>query len=339
MKKFLINLISDIGNIRLFFLVNNKNTVCFFNENENTFQYLKHFIEKKRKKKIIFFSLKFINHNFDRNVHIIYLNYSFFIEVFFLLLKSKYIYSTTPGLNYTLFKKSIFSKNSKYIYIQHSPVSLIMAYHKKAFLEFDAIQTINKFQFKEVQNINKLHSKNIKPFKSKYVFLKDTNNPDKKFLLIAPTWKTDFYSSGFYLKLINELIKKNINFIFRPHYMSIKNKELNIDDLKFIEDKLDTSAKLNLSEYENLVSDWSGIYLEYLILNKKKPYLFNSNKKILNSEYNKDYNGTTIEEYAREKICFKYDFDELDFFIKDLNQNQDYNKSEINKFINENFYS
>ncbi len=340
MKKFILNLISDIKNIKFFFSINTKDKICIFNENENTFQYLEYYLNNKNKRKIIFFSLKKINYNFHKNVDLIYLNFNFFIEIFFLFLKSKYIYSTTPGLNSTIFKKSVFSKNSKYIYIQHSPVSLVMAYDRKAFVEFDAIQTINSFQYREVKQINNLYSKKIKPFKSKYRFLKYKKDQHNKDLLIAPTWKTNFYSSGFYLILFHKLINKNINFEFRPHYMSLKNKEFDMGNLDFIKNKIDTSPTLKLSDYKNLVSDWSGIYLEFLILKRRKPYLFNSKKKILNSDYNLKFGLSSIEEYTRDKICLTYNFDQVDFFIKDIinKENENYENKDVNQFLKENFY-
>ncbi len=337
MKKFIIKLVSDIKNIIFFFSINTEQNVCIFNENENTFQYLEYYLKKKRGG-IIFFSLEKINYNFNQNIKVIYLYNKFFIEIFFLCLKSKFIYSTTPGLNYTIFKKSIFSKKSKYIYIQHSPVSLTMAYNKNAFTEFNAVQTINKFQYSEINRINNDFSKRIRPFKSKYKFLDNKNHKKEKQLLIAPTWKTNFYSSCFYLELLNELTKKKIDFIFRPHYMSLKEKEIDLNDLNFIRDKLDLTPNIRISAFENLVSDWSGIFLEFIILNKKKPYLFNSTKKVLNINYNERYSRTTIEEYARDNICFKYNFNQIDLFINDLKGNNNYEQLEINKFIYENFY-
>lgn len=337
MKEFIFNLASDIKNISLFFLANKSNTVCFFNENKNTLQYLEYYLRKKRKK-IIFFSLQKINYNFNQNIKVIYLNNKFFIEIFFLCLKSKFIYSTTPGLNFTLFKRSILSKKSKYIYIQHSPVSLTMAYKENAFTEFDAVQTINKFQYSEINQINKDFLKKVRPFKSKYKFLCNKNQKKKKHLLVAPTWKTNFYSSGFYLELFNELIKEKIDFVFRPHYMSLKEKEIDLKTLSFIKDKLDLMPNIKIYEYDNLVSDWSGIFLEFIILNKKKPYLFNSTKKILNINYKEQQSKITIEEYARNQICYIYDFNQIDLFIDNLKNNNNYQQDEINKFIYENFY-
>ena len=54
------------------------------------------------------------------------------------------------------------NKICKYIYIQHSSVSLNMAYDDNAFINFDAVQVINKFQSKEIDKINILKKKKIK---------------------------------------------------------------------------------------------------------------------------------------------------------------------------------
>ena len=56
MKKFILNLLSDIKNIKFFFTINTKDKICFFNlKNENTFQYLEYYINNKNKKKLSFF--------------------------------------------------------------------------------------------------------------------------------------------------------------------------------------------------------------------------------------------------------------------------------------------
>ena len=84
----------------------------------------------------------------------------------FLTINVKYIYSSTPGLNQTIFQKSKFF-NNKYIYIQHSSIGLINAYNHDAFLNFDVVQVTNKFQLKDLNNINKKYNKKIKILKFK----------------------------------------------------------------------------------------------------------------------------------------------------------------------------
>ena len=59
--------------------------------------------------------------------------------------------------------------------------------------------------------------------------------------------------------------------------MSLKRKEFkNIgENIKINQDKI-----LNLKKYKFIISDWSGIFLEFSIINKSKPILINTDKKI-----------------------------------------------------------
>ena len=68
-------------------------------------------------------------------------------------LKLNLLYSSTPDIGNTIFKRSKLKKNCKYIYLQHSPVSLTMIYREKAFENFDAIQVISKFQESEINEM------------------------------------------------------------------------------------------------------------------------------------------------------------------------------------------
>ena len=56
--------------------------------------------------------------------------------------------------------------------MQHSSVGLVKAYNDKAFIFFDAIQTTNKFQYKDVDYINHINDLKIRKFKSKYEIIK-----------------------------------------------------------------------------------------------------------------------------------------------------------------------
>ena len=121
--------------------------VGFFSENNYILKYLEPYILKKLKKeKILIISFeKIINNNLN-GARIFVFYTQFFRELVFLTLKLKYLYSSTPDLNQTIFKKSKLSK-CKYIYLQHTPVSLTMIYNENAYDAFDALQAINTFQF------------------------------------------------------------------------------------------------------------------------------------------------------------------------------------------------
>ena len=284
-----------------------------FNENLNTFKYLDRII-KRDKPGTCVISLENISNNQTTNTKYFHLNNFFILSLFFIFLKTKYVYASTPDLNFTIFRKSI-HKKSKYIYIQHSPVSLSMAYKEKAFINFNAVQVVNKNQYTDLLDINKLFNKNIKPIKSKYLFLENLLLKNKKSghkidYLIAPTWNTDFYKLNIHKKIFEILSELNKTFVFRPHYMSIKKNEFLLKDLNLAKDKIDLKSDLNFENYENLISDWSGIYLEFAFIKKRKPILINTKMKIRNKNYKK-FRDIPIELKMREELSIQFDFDSL----------------------------
>ena len=123
-----------------------------------------------KKKKIVIISFEDINQKIFCNDLIFVFKTNFFRQLVFLTLNLKYLYSSTPDLNKTIFVKSKFNK-CKYIYLQHSPVSLTMIYRDKAFNEFDAVQVISRYQLKEMIEIKEKFNLNIKLIKSKYLFI------------------------------------------------------------------------------------------------------------------------------------------------------------------------
>ena len=86
--------------------------------------------------------------------------------------------------------------------------------------------------------------------------------------MIAPTWGTSFFDDKIHI-----LIKKNIdlskNEIFiRPHLMSILKR--NITNKELINENFNISTgKLNFNEFDILITDWSGIYIEFAKINNK----------------------------------------------------------------------
>ena len=64
--------------------------------------------------------------------------------------------------------------------------------------------------------------------------------------------------------------------------MSVKKNEINLN--KYDKSILNIDGYIDLRNYENLISDWSGIYFEFAILNKRRPILIDT-KKINNDDY------------------------------------------------------
>ena len=345
----LIHFLKDLLNY-IKYKYNEKNyNVGFFCENEFILNYLSPYIKNKNNKNnknnkiIVIISLEKIKYNFEKNVVIYVFNTNFFRELFFLTLKLKYLYSSTPDLENTIFKKTKFS-DCKYIYIQHSPVSLNLIYRESAFDNFDAIQTISKFQNREIKEIIKKRNLKLKVFKSKYQFIKKNNNQNllsKNYdLLIAPSWNTSFYKLNCHKILHEKLINNSVSYKLRPHPMSFKKGEITNDEINKMGITLDNSKLVNLNEFNFLISDWSGIFIEFALVNKRKSFLINTEKKRNNFNY-ESYINKPIEISKRELFGKTFNVENLDILINEIvrqKKNIQFQDNEIVKFIEENFY-
>ena len=288
--------------VSLFFIIKyvilEKKKRVFFFENKFIETHILKNINKKDydKSLALFFYKTDISKRFQNKLLI---ENKFLIEFFFLfILKCKYLYSSTPDLDNSIFKRSIIFK-IKYIYIQHSNISLTIAYSQNAFIFYDAIHVLNMFQYSEIIQINNIHKKKIKPFllNQRKIYKSKIINQKKK-ILIAPTWGTDFYEENFIYNL-NNLLNDEFNLFLRPHYMSVaKNKIILKDYSKYINLAVE---EFNLNEYDFLITDSSGIMFEFFLINYNKIIFIETTKKINNPDYKK-YGIIPIELYAKDKI-------------------------------------
>ena len=122
--------------------------------------------------------------------------------------------------------------------------------------------------------------------------------------------------------------------------MSFKKNEITIDEINNLEIKLDRSELINLNHFDFLISDWSGIFIEFALINKRKSFLINTPKKEGNKIYEK-YINKPIEITKRELFGKVFDVENLDNLIEELIKQKKDIKSkdhELIKFIDENFY-
>ena len=214
-----------------------------------------------------------------------------------------------------------------------------MGYHHNAFINFDAVQAVNSYQYNEAKLIRDKYQKKFKIFKSKYLFLKDykylNNNISNSIdFLIAPTWNTNFFTGGIYLKIINEIKRNNFSYVLRPHPMSFKKKEITYEELKKKDIFYDIDSRADLKKFRFLISDWSGIFLEFFLVKGVKPILFETTPKILNKNFDQ-YVKKPIEIDLRKEISIIFDNGNYGEFIKLLNDIKDkkFDKLKISDFI------
>ena len=318
--------------------------VGFFSENNFIFEYLESYILNKLKKgKILILSFVNIPNNIVNKSSVFVFHTKFFRELVFLTLKLGVLYSSTPDLDNTIFKRSKFSK-CKYIYLHHTPVSLTLIYNSNAFDAFDAVQAISTYQFKEMKEIISKNKLSTRVFKSKYLFINKqikknkTQNPDED-VLIAPSWDTSFYKLGCHELLIKNLTESKISYKLRPHPMSLIKKETSINDLEKLGIPIDKLNFLNLYKYRFLITDWSGIFIEFALIFKRKSFLINTPKKIHNQSY-LNYSNKPIEISLRNVLAKTYDIKNIQNIVKEIKASKNEIKEDENlkKIINENFY-
>ena len=324
----MISFFSDLLNFFKFKKNEKKYKFCIFTENDYLLNYLLEVIKKKNKKKTVIVSLNKITEK-ENLPNLIVFKTNFFRELFFLTLKIKFFYCSTPCLGNSFFKKSKFS-NTVYIYLQHSNIGLNMAYEEEAFYKFDIIQVVNKFQFKDATEIKKKLNLKFRIVRTKYYFLnqfkKNIINKEGNYCLIAPTWGTNFYSSGILEKLHNFFTIKKIPYKFRPHPMSVKNKDLNVEELKKKNYSIDYNQNISFNQINHLITDWSGIFIEYCLLKKRKALLFDTEAKIRNFNFQK-FNSIPAEIACRENMGYILQEKEIekltDFFEEEKYQLQE----------------
>lgn len=336
---------SDILNLFRFLKYQKKVKRIFFFENSFVENHLEPYIYKNKNKDDTFIIsfYKIQNQNLKK-FKIFQIKNFFFLNLFFLLLETKYCYSSTPDIDFTAFKRSVFNK-TKYIYIQHSPVGLIKNYRSNAFTKFDIVQVVNRFQELDLREINKVKNTKIKIWRGKYLFMNknDINlsikSNSKIKILIAPTWGTTFFKDKSHL-----LIKKNLNpekyeLFLRPHSMSVTKKDIVINS--FIKQNFKiVIGKINFSEYDILISDWGGIYIEFAKIMETKSILIQNSEKNLNNEFY-HFSSKSIHSLARSKLgeIIKLDnFENIQNIIDHILMNKSNYKKEINNFFKNHFY-
>jgi len=346
-------LIKFLKDVRSYYKLKSKESnysVGFFCENRFIFEYLEPYILNKLKKgKVLVLSFENIQSDSINKSSIFIFRTKFFQELVFLTLRLRVLYSSTPDLDHTIFKRSKFSK-CKYIYLHHTPVSLTLIYNSNAFNAFDAVQSISTYQFNEMKEIIAKNNLSTRVFKSKYLFIKKqieknvTQTPNAD-LLIAPSWNSSFYKLGCHISLKELLLKNKISYKFRPHPMSLVKGEISMVDLEKIDMPIDKSIFLNFYKYRFLVTDWSGIFIEFALIFKRKAFLINTPKKIVNQSY-LSYDNKPIEISLRNILGKTYDLqnmqnivDEIHVLKKELKDKNKISEDEnLKKIINENFF-
>lgn len=336
---------------------NDKPKIIFFSENKTYLKYAHILIEvliKKFPNQIYYVSCDAEDKVDNKNIKNIFIGKGLMMQIFFLIVNGENLFLTLTDLDNSIVKKNKYIRN--YIYFFHSPVSTIKNYTPKAFDNYDTILCIGNFQVEEIrfrENFKNLKQKkiiNTGYFYFDYLKEKlDLINEGNK-ILIAPSWnysQKNFINENF-IDLIDVLLSKGEKVIFRPHPEHLKRSKKILNKIKenssnsnfYFDNNIENF--LSMQNSKCLITDNSGIALEYLMVLKKPVFYLDENDKIHNTDIN-DFLGIKIIDYEIKNkfgyIFKKNDFAKIDSIIKDSILKFKYESKNIDHFINENFYN
>ena len=237
---------------------------------------------------------------------------------FFLTLKAKILIMDMPDL------QTFHIKRSKvhlvhYIYIFHSMFSTHSYLRKGALDNYDTIFCVGKHHEKEIRATEERYGLKEKKL-IKYGFgrldtllqekqkFQKTDMKDRNLVLITPTYGEKNLLQICGKELIEILLKANFTVMLRPHYRIFKDSKKLINSIiesfgnhpNFILEKgIIPSDKFHNSKC--LISDWSGISLEYAFTFERPVILIDIPKKILNPDSG-DISIEPLEVSIRDKI-------------------------------------
>jgi len=273
---------------------------------------------------------------------------------FFLTLKAKILIMDMPDLEtYHIKRSKVFPVH--YIYIFHSMFSIHSYLRKGAIDNFDTIFCVGKHHVNEILEIEKIYG--LKPKKLiEYGFGRlDTllnekkeareDNCEEDLVILTPTYGKDNFLKICGIKIINILLESGFKILLRPHFRIFQETPDLIDEInkKFQNHKnfkleKDIISKEDFHSSRCLISDWSGISMEYAFVFERPVIFIDVPQKILNDEKEK-ISIIPLEVSIREKIGFLADTKKLDKLPEIIRGINSESSNEIRKICSETVFN
>ena len=330
-------------------LSEDERSVVFYAENKasiNHFRFLIEYLTKKMNLKICYVtSVKndsiFLDSN--QNINAFFIGDGTARTKFFLTLKAKILIMDMPDLEtYHIKRSKIYPVH--YIYIFHSMFSIHSYLRKGALNNFDTVFCVGEHHEKEIREVEKkynLKQKNL----VKYGFGRlDTlldekkqvgeKNFEKNLIIMTPTYGKDNFLKICGIEIIDILLESNFKVLLRPHFRIFQYTPDLIDkiNIKFQNHKnfrLEEGviSKEDFHSSKCLISDWSGISMEYAFVFERPVIYIDVPQKIMNDEMEK-IPLIPLEVSIREKIGYVINPKKLNDIPKILTEVDDKSRTE-----------
>ena len=237
---------------------------------------------------------------------------------------------TTPDLDNYYIKRSIVRKDVEYIFVPHDAASVHMGFREHSLDNFDTVFCVGPHAVEEIRATEALYETKKKtlvefgyPLLEKLVASYEDNPPqphERRQILIGPSWQEDNLLDSCIETLIDALYSDDYRIIVRPHPEYMKRYRPKIDSLvEKYRDKIGDGLSFeldfttNVSTYASdlLITDWSGIGLEFCFATLKPALFINTKMKVENPNYGKI--GIVPQEIQlRNQLGIALDKDQLD---------------------------
>tara|TARA_B110000014_G_scaffold182754_1_gene131913 strand:+ start:691 stop:1821 length:1131 start_codon:yes stop_codon:yes gene_type:complete len=325
-------------------------SITFYSEGKNYWPYLKGILNYLAKNSNI--SIYYVTSDKDdpglnsgeQNYSTLLIDDGYMRDWFFKKLNTYILITTMPDIDNFQIKKS--PDTNYYIYTQHSLMSPNCSYRKGSFDNYDIIFCSGQYMIDEIRKAEQFYNlpkkeliqhgyTRLDSLISEYLTFKKMHSTtaSQKKILLAPSWnKESIVELGLAEKIIQSSINQGFEITLRPHPESLK---ISYDKLQII---LKRFSENSLFKYEEsivsndslfnsdlLITDWSGISLEYAFALDKPVLFINTPQKILNNDY-KELGIQAFEAYVRDKIGIIWDYNESIDKTLEKYKNQNFNK-------------
>ncbi len=224
----------------------------------------------------------------------------------FMKLEADVVVMTMSDLGNYQYKRSYYSKNIKYVYVFHYPLSTHMVLHTGALRHYDAILCVGDFQFEEIRQTEKLFGDpeqeliacgygQLEKLYDAYQATPHEKRQRPK-VLIAPSWQPDNILDSCIDPLLQELLGQGFDVTVRPHPEYVKRygdrmnaivkryEDYRGGDLFF---ELDFTGNTSIFDSDTVISDWSGTAYEFVMVTERPCVFVDTPPKINNPDYEK----------------------------------------------------
>lgn len=250
----------------------------------------------------------------DPRIHVYYADK--LMPLFLLLSDAAAWVMTMTDLHQFHVRRSV--AGAHHVYLFHAMVSTHMIYRKGAFDHYDTLLCAGPHHVREIQRAEEIYRLPAKRLlETGYPLLdkiraesasRKRNHGEPRTVLVAPSWAPGNIMESCVRPLVSALAGKGWRIILRPHPEFLKRKRDVIDSLRAdllaytgVEMETEFLNKNSIHDADVLITDWSGIGLEYAFGTERPVLYIDTPRKVTNPEYER-LGLPPIEEDIREKI-------------------------------------